>query len=51
MPISPADLRGMLRDDAVGLVLGLLLILAALVTLVLGSMLRRRAVALLWLGF
>ena len=50
MPISPADLRGMLRADAVGLVLGMLLILAALVTLVLGSLLRRRPVSLLWLG-
>ena len=50
MPISPADLRGMLRADAVGLVLGLLLMLAALATLVLGIVLRRRAVSLLWLG-
>jgi hypothetical protein len=50
MPINPADLRGMLRADALGLVLGLLLILTALVTLVLGSVLRRRAVSLLWLG-
>ncbi len=50
MPITPADLRGMLRADAVGLVLGLLLMLTALATLVLGSVLRRRAVSLLWLG-
>ena len=50
MPINPADLRGMLRADAVGLVLGLLLMLTALATLVLGSVLRRRAVSLLWLG-
>ena len=50
MPVTPADLRGMLRADAVGLVLGLLLVLAALATLVLGSVLRRRAVSLLWLG-
>ena len=50
MPISAADLRGMLRADAVGLVLGLLLMLTALATLVLGSVLRRRAVSLLWLG-
>ena len=50
MPITAADLRGMLRADAVGLVLGLLLILTALATLVLVSVLRRRAVSLLWLG-
>ena len=50
MPISPADLRDMLRADALGLVLGLLLILTGLTTLVLGSVLRRRAVSLLWLG-
>lgn len=48
--MSPADLRGMLRADAVGLVLGLLLMLTALATLVVGSVLRRRAVPLLWLG-
>jgi sigma-B regulation protein RsbU (phosphoserine phosphatase) len=50
MPITAADLRGMLRADAVGLVLGLLLILTALATLVLVSVLRRRAVSFLWLG-
>jgi hypothetical protein len=50
MPISPADLRGMLRADAVGLVLGVLLVLAAMVTLVLVGVLRRRAVSLLWLA-
>jgi hypothetical protein len=50
MPVNPADLRGMLRADAVGLVLGLLLMLTALATLVLGSVLRRRAISLLWLG-
>ena len=50
MPISPSDLRGMLRADAVGLVLGLLLMLTGVATLVLGSLLRRRAVSLLWLG-
>ena len=50
MPITPADLRGMLRADAVGLVLGLLLMLTALATLVVGIVLRRRAVSFLWLG-
>ncbi len=50
MPITPADLRGMLRADAVGLVLGLLLMLTALATLVVGLVLRRRAVSFLWLG-
>ena len=44
MLISPSDLRGMLRADAVGLVLGLLLMLTGVATLVLGSVLRRRAV-------
>ncbi len=50
MPISPGELRGLLRADAVGLVLGLLLMLTALATLVLAGVLRRRAVPLLWLG-
>jgi sigma-B regulation protein RsbU (phosphoserine phosphatase) len=50
MRISPSDLRGMLRADAVGLVLGLLLMLTWVATLVLSSVLRRRAVSLLWLG-
>ena len=50
MPVNPADLRAMLRADALGLVLGLLLILTGVATLVLGSVLRRRAVSLLWLG-
>ena len=50
MLISPSDLRAMLRADAVGLVLGLLLMLTGVATLVLGSVLRRRAVSLLWLG-
>ena len=50
MPITPADLRGLLRADAVGLVLGLLLMLTALATLVVGIVLRRRAVSFLWLG-
>ena len=48
MPISPAELRGMLRADAVGLVLGLLLVLTGLVTVASVGMLRRRAVLLLW---
>ena len=50
MLISPSDLRGMLRADAVGLVLGLLLMLTGVATLVLASVLRRRAASLLWLG-
>ena len=43
MPVTPADLRDLLRADAVGLVLGLLLMLTALATLVLGSVLRRQS--------
>ena len=51
MSISAADLRGMMRADAVGLVLGVLLMLTALVTLVLIGVLHRRAmIPLLWLG-
>jgi phosphoserine phosphatase RsbU/P len=50
MSISPAELRGMLRADAVGLVLGVLMMLTALITLLLVGVLRRRAVSLLWLG-
>ena len=50
MPTTPADLRDMLRADAVGLVLGFLLMLTALATLVVAIVLRRRAISLLWLG-
>lgn len=50
MSISPAELRGMLRADAVGLLIGVLLMLTALVTVLLVGVLRRRAVSLLWLG-
>src|SRR5262245_59141644 len=50
MPISPADLREMLRGDAVGIALGMLLTLAGLLTAALIGTLRRRAVPLLWLG-
>ena len=50
MPVNPADLRGMLRADALGLVLGLLLKLTGLAALVVGSVLRAREVSLLWLG-
>jgi hypothetical protein len=50
MPISPGDLRGLLRADAVSLILGVLLMLTGLLAVALVSVLRRRAVPLLWLG-
>ena len=48
--VSPADLRGMLRADAVGLGLGVLLVVAALFTLGFSVGNRRRAVTLIWVG-
>ena len=50
MLISPADLRAMLRADAVELVLGVLLVLTGLLTVALVGVLRQRVVLLLWLG-
>ena len=41
--ISPSDLRGILRADAVGVVLGSLLLVVGLITLVLWGTARRRA--------
>jgi phosphoserine phosphatase RsbU/P len=49
-PISPADLRGMLRADAVGLALGVPLLIAGLLTLGFLVRARRRVAGLLWLG-
>ena len=50
MQIDSADLRSMMREDAVGLLLGTLLTLAGLLTVALVSVLRRRAVLLISLG-
>ena len=50
MLISPADLRAMLRADAVELVLGVLLMLTGLLTVALVGVLRQRVALLLWLG-
>ena len=50
MPISPADLRGMLQNDALSLVLCALLLIAGLVTLVVAGMYRRLAAPLLWVS-
>ena len=48
--LTPADVRDMLRADAVSVVLGLLLFVGGLFTLVYLILARRRAVSLLWLG-
>jgi phosphoserine phosphatase RsbU/P len=50
MQIGPSDLRGMLRADAVGLVLGVLLLITGLLTLGLLVVVRRRVASLFWLG-
>jgi hypothetical protein len=50
MLISPADLRAMLRADAVELVLGVLLMLTGLLTVALVGVLRQRVALLLWIG-
>jgi hypothetical protein len=50
MQIDPADLRSMMREDAVGLVLGVLILVTGLLTLGLVGLLRRRASLRLWLG-
>jgi hypothetical protein len=50
MLISPADLRVMLRADAVELVLGVLLMLTGLLTVALVGVLRQRVALLLWIG-
>jgi hypothetical protein len=48
--MSLGEFRGMLRADAVGLVLGVLLMLTGLLAVALVGGVRRRAVPLLWLG-
>lgn len=48
--MSPADLRAMLRADAVNLVLGALLLVAGLLTTILAARWRRRDAPLVWLG-
>jgi hypothetical protein len=47
--MSLGEFRGMLRADAVGLVLGVLLMLTGLLAVALVGGVRRRAVPLLWL--
>ena len=46
--MNPAELRGILRNDSVGLVLGVLIALPGLLTLGLVCLHRRRARLLLW---
>ena len=46
--MNPAELRDILRDDAVGLVLGVLIAVPGLLTLCLVCLYRRRAQLLLW---
>ena len=48
--VSPADIRRMLRVDIVALSVGVLLLVAALLTLVLWTVTRRRAAPLPWLA-
>jgi sigma-B regulation protein RsbU (phosphoserine phosphatase) len=50
MQINSADLRSLMREDAIGLLLGALLTLTGMLTVVLVSVLRRRASSLIWLG-
>ena len=50
MQINSADLRSMMREDAIGLLLGVLLTLTGLLTVALISVLRRRAILLFSLG-
>jgi sigma-B regulation protein RsbU (phosphoserine phosphatase) len=48
--LSPAEIRAMLRADAVSVVVGLLLLSAGLATLIFSALARRRAGSLVWLG-
>jgi sigma-B regulation protein RsbU (phosphoserine phosphatase) len=50
MPIDSAVLRSMLREDAIELLLGFVLILTGLVTMLAIGLLRRRAISLIWLA-
>jgi phosphoserine phosphatase RsbU/P len=50
MQIDAAELRSMLRGDAVGLVVGLIVLLMGLLTLISVGFLRRRVSLLLWLA-
>lgn len=50
MPISPTELRGMLRDDAISLALGALLLIVGIVALAMLAVFRRRATPLLWIA-
>ena len=48
MQVDAANLRSMMREDAVGLALGVLILVTGLLTLGLVGLLRRRASLLLW---
>jgi phosphoserine phosphatase RsbU/P len=50
MQINADQLRSMMREDAIFLVLGVLILVTGLLTLTLVALLRRRARLLLWLG-
>jgi hypothetical protein len=50
MQINIADVRSMMREDAIGLLLGVMLLLTGLVAATLVGVLRRRASMLIWLG-
>ena len=50
MQINADQLRSMMREDAIFLVLGVLILVTGLLTLTLAALLRRRARLLLWLG-
>ena len=50
MQINADQLRSMMREDAIFLVLGVLILVTGLLTLTLVALLRRQARLLLWLG-
>ena len=50
MQLDAIDLRSMMREDAIGLVLGVLILVTGSIALVLAGFLRRRVLLLLWLG-
>src|SRR5918996_953552 len=50
MQINIADLRSMMREDAIGLLVGVLLMLTGLLAVAMVSVLRRSASLLIWLG-
>src|SRR5262245_57327540 len=50
MPITPAELRRMLNNDAVSLTLCGLLLVAGILALALAALFRRRSAPLLWIA-